>query len=356
MNDVVLSIIIPVYNVENYIRRCLDSIFNQKSSIRFEVLLINDGSTDSSGEICDEYQLKYSNVFVTHTENRGVSKARNLGMSLSRGDMLYFVDPDDYLSNEFFSKVSQYVLKDWEVLCFGYYEVKERRGEILSCRNHRYLQIGETKKEEFVNRFVELFRTDMMYNVWSRIYRRDFVMRNGIDFPDRKIGEDTFFNFQVYKHVKQVDFIDSELYYYVSRRSGSALTSFNPDRVKLQLEELEELEELLGQFGLSDEKLLLEIKVKIVVSSAFQIANSEAMNEPKIELLSRLVQNHQFNEVFFENKSHLIGTYWELLVQRNLSLLLRRITIDLLSRKRYRCVLFVEKMKMNPLLRKIAFK
>ena len=96
MNNIDLSIIIPVYNVENYLRRGLDSILLQPSSITYEILLINDGSSDKSGAICDEYQSNFSNVFVSHIENNGVAEARNLGISLSKGNYLYFMDPDDF--------------------------------------------------------------------------------------------------------------------------------------------------------------------------------------------------------------------------------------------------------------------
>ena len=96
MSNIDLSIIVPVYNVENYLRRGLDSILSQSSLIKYEILLIDDDSSDNSGAICDEYQNNYSNVFVTHIENNGVAEARNLGISLSRGNYLYFMDPDDF--------------------------------------------------------------------------------------------------------------------------------------------------------------------------------------------------------------------------------------------------------------------
>ena len=125
MSNIDLSIIVPVYNVENYLRRGLDSILSQPSLINYEILLIDDDSSDNSGAICDEYQKHYSNVFVTHIENNGVAEARNLGISLSRGNYLYFMDPDDFLSDDFFERISPQFNKKWDVLCFGYNEIKE---------------------------------------------------------------------------------------------------------------------------------------------------------------------------------------------------------------------------------------
>lgn len=356
MNNIDLSIIIPVYNVENYLRRGLDSILLQPSSITYEILLINDGSSDKSGAICDEYQSNFSNVFVSHIENNGVAEARNLGISLSKGNYLYFMDPDDFLSDNFFEKISSNLKQKWDVLCFGYNEIKENRNTVLSCRPHFYTHCGFLGKNEFRNEFIELFKTDMMYNVWSRIYNKTFILKHDIRFPNKQIGEDTLFNFQVYRHLNTVLFIDSTLYNYIAGRSGSALTSFHPRRIEIQLDELQELHKLLEQFQLEDATLIQEIKTKIVVSAAFQISNLKLRRQKKIELLQSLVDNEAFESIFLNNGEQIIGSYKELLRQRNFSLFLRRLSIDLLTRKKFQIVIFIEKMKMNPILRKIAFK
>ncbi len=356
MNNIDLSIIVPVYNVENYLRRCLDSILLQPSSITYEILLIDDGSSDKSGAICDEYQSNFPNVFVSHIENNGVAEARNLGISLSKGNYLYFMDPDDFLSDNFFDKISSNLKQKWDVLCFGYNEIKENRNTVLSCRPHFYTHCGLLGKNEFRNEFIELFKTDMMYNVWSRIYNKTFILKHDIRFPNKQIGEDTLFNFQVYRHLNTVLFIDSTLYNYIAGRSGSALTSFHPRRIEIQLDELQELQKLLKQFQIEDETLIQEIKTKIVVSAAFQISNLKLRRQKKIELLQSLVDNEAFESIFLNNGEQIIGSYKELLRQRNFSLFLRRLSIDLLTRKKFQIVIFIEKMKMNPFLRKIAFK
>ena len=356
MNNIDLSIIVPVYNVENYLRRCLDSILLQPSSITYEILLIDDGSSDKSGAICDEYQSNFPNVFVSHIENNGVAEARNLGISLSKGNYLYFMDPDDFLSDNFFDKISSNLKQKWDVLCFGYNEIKENRNTVLSCRPHFYTHCGLLGKNEFRNEFIELFKTDMMYNVWSRIYNKTFILKHDIRFPNKQIGEDTLFNFQVYRHLNTVLFIDSTRYNYIAGRSGSALTSFHPRRIEIQLDELQELQKLLKEFQIEDETLIQEIKTKIVVSAAFQISNLKLRRQKKIELLQSLVDNEAFESIFLNNGEQIIGSYKELLRQRNFSLFLRRLSIDLLTRKKFQIVIFIEKMKMNPFLRKIAFK
>ena len=356
MNNIDLSIIIPVYNVENYLRRGLDSILLQPSSITYEILLINDGSSDKSGAICDEYQSNFSNVFVSHIENNGVAEARNLGISLSKGNYLYFMDPDDFLSDNFFDKISSNLKQKWDVLCFGYNEIKENKNTVLSCRPHFYTHCGLLRKNEFRNEFIELFKTDMMYNVWSRIYNKTFILKHDIRFPNKQIGEDTLFNFQVYRHLNTILFIDSTLYNYNAGRSGSALTSFHPRRIEIQLDELQELHKLLEQFQLEDATLMQDIKTKIIISSVFQISNLKLKRQEKIELLQSIISNKAFDNIFSGNGDQIIGPYNMLLRQRNISSFLRRLSIDLLTQKKFRTVIFIEKLKMNPILRKIAFK
>ena len=356
MNNIDLSIIVPVFNVEGYLKRALDSILKQSSSINYEIVLIDDGSSDNSGAICDEYQNNFSNVCVRHIENNGVSEARNLGISLSRGNYLFFMDPDDFVSDDFFEKIFPNLNDKWDVLCFGYNEIKENKDTILSCRPHLYTHCGLLGKNEFRNEFIELFKTDMMYNVWSRIYNKSFILKHDIQFPSKPIGEDTSFNFQVYLHLDNILFIESTLYNYIAGRSGSALTSFHPRRIEIQLDELQALQKLLEKFQIEDASLIQEIKTKIIVSAAFQISNLNARRKEKIELLQSIITNKAFDNIFSGNRNQTIGSYKTLLRQRDISSFLRRLSIDLLTQKKFRTVIFIEKMKMNPILRKIAFK
>ena len=104
-----ISIIVPVYNVENYLRKCVDSIINQ-SYKNLEIILVDDGSTDSSGKICDEYSLKDSRIKVIHKKNGGLSDARNAGMEIASGDFWGFVDSDDYIDSDMYSVLLENLL------------------------------------------------------------------------------------------------------------------------------------------------------------------------------------------------------------------------------------------------------
>ena len=115
-----LSIIIPVYNTEKYLHRCVDSVLQQNMS-DYELILVDDGSTDGSGKICDEYKEKDSRVKVIHTQNQGVSKARNTGLELSSGEYIGFVDADDYIDADMYEKLIEASIdSNADVCCCGY--------------------------------------------------------------------------------------------------------------------------------------------------------------------------------------------------------------------------------------------
>ena len=110
-----ISIVVPLYNVENYLSRCIDSILCQKCS-DFELLLVDDGSQDRSGQICDEYALKDNRIRVYHKKNGGVSSARNLGLEKANGEWICFVDADDYVKPDFLSSIQQYLEDDIDLM------------------------------------------------------------------------------------------------------------------------------------------------------------------------------------------------------------------------------------------------
>ena len=114
-----ISIIIPVYNTEKYLRRCMDSILNSAYK-DFEILLINDGSTDSSPAICEEYSRQDSRIKVIHQKNQGVSVARNTGLDYCQGEWIVFVDSDDFISKDFLSLIAKEVHQDKDLLLFDF--------------------------------------------------------------------------------------------------------------------------------------------------------------------------------------------------------------------------------------------
>ncbi|MFQ7323495.1 MAG: hypothetical protein ACLRPC_03185 [Streptococcus sp.] len=170
------------------------------------------------------------------------------------------------------------------------------------------IRIVVFSENEFRNEFIELFKTDMMYKyVWSRIYNKTFILKYDIKFPSKQIGEDTLFNFQVYRHLNTILFIDSTLYNYIAGRRGSALTSFHPRRIEIQLDELQVLQKLLKKFQIEEATLIQEIKTKIIVSATFQISNLNARRKEKIDYCDLLSIIKLFTIFFQETGIKLLG-------------------------------------------------
>ena len=205
MNPLV-SIIVPVFNVEKYLEECLDSILNQTYE-NIEVILVDDGSTDSSGKICDEYLKKDSKIKVFHKTNGGLSDARNYGVENSNGEYIIFVDSDDYLS--------KYTLE------FSIKEIKDAAADILVFaikREKEEKEILEYKKNIF-NReegIIELFKGNLYrFSACGKIYKTNIVKK--YKFPEGKIHEDQATTYKYFLDANKIAYIVYVGYIYYKR-------------------------------------------------------------------------------------------------------------------------------------------
>ena len=202
-----ISIIVPVYNVERLLRRCIDSILNQ-SFTDFELLLIDDGSKDKSGEICDEYAIKNNRVRVFHKENGGVSSARNIGLDNAQGEYVFFVDSDDYLKHNAL-QIANTIEDD---LLVASYEVKGFVCCDIINGCARY-----TKESECVDYLSKkLLEPHTLHAPWAKVYKRSIIECNNIRFVESmKLGEDLCFVFKYFSYCNSVCFTDKVMCCYV---------------------------------------------------------------------------------------------------------------------------------------------
>lgn len=219
MNPLV-SIIVPVFNVEKYLKECLDSILNQTYE-NIEVILVDDGSSDSSGKICDEYLKKDSRIKVFHKTNGGLSDARNYGVENSNGEYIIFVDSDDYLS--------KYTLE------FSIKEIKEQNAEILVFamkREKKEKEILEYKKNIF-NReegIIELFKGNLYrFSACGKIYKSNIVKK--YQFPKGKIHEDQATTYKYFLEANKIVYIDYIGYIYYRRENSILTKKYNIKRL-----------------------------------------------------------------------------------------------------------------------------
>lgn len=207
-----VSIIIPIYNAEKHLRRCVDSVLKQDFE-DFELILMNDGSRDSSGMICDAYAEKDERVRVVHKENSGVSDTRNQAMTLARGEYLQFLDSDDWITPDATGLLVRMATEHHcEMVIADFYRVI---GERLSPKG-KIREDGILSRDEFAMEMMEN-PADFYYGVlWNKLYRRDIIEKNNLCM-DKDISwcEDFIFNMEYIRHVKQVYALHVPMYYYV---------------------------------------------------------------------------------------------------------------------------------------------
>lgn len=286
------SVIIPVYNVENYLHRCINSILVQEYT-DLEILLIDNGSTDSSGSICDTYASEYSNISAYHIENHGVGSARNFGLAKAQGEFICFVDADDYLVGNLFSDMENQLDSGLDLLVFSYYNSLEKNLS-ETTRSAKILPIeGKKDRNQFIALFTELFLSDMMYTVWNKIYRREFLEEHRIMFEQYELGEDVRFNLNVFECVHTISFSKTCYYVYVSGRTDSAMGQYNPYRMSYQLEELEKVDQLMTGWDIHDDQFIDQIKARILMSNIQNISNQKMSLSKKRHYVEVLCRNQE---------------------------------------------------------------
>lgn len=226
MSDLI-SVIVPVYNVEDYLDRCINSIINQTYK-NLEIILVDDGSTDSSGIMCDEFALKDNRIRVLHKKNGGVSSARNAGMDIATGDYIGFVDSDDLLELKMF-EILIHNAKNFgvEISCCQI-QTKNVDGSISKAEE------GKSKvyrKNEIVDGFFfDDFIKGFIVSPCNKIILKDIIDCNNIRFKNYSIAEDFLFIFEVLSFVEKI-YYDTFVGYYYLHRENSAMTSkFSPKR------------------------------------------------------------------------------------------------------------------------------
>ena len=200
-----ISVIVPVYNVEKYLDECVESILAQTYS-NFEVLLVDDGSTDSSGRMCDDWANKDSRIRVFHQKNQGLSATRNNGINFAKGELLYFIDSDDYIDKNLFSDcIDSFSKHDVEIVVFGTTKVAD--GKSLSTSD-----VKDFKKTSNMVALVELFKGDLNNYTCGKMYKKEIFA--DITFPVGYHFEDIGTIYKTFLAAENVYFLNKSYYYY----------------------------------------------------------------------------------------------------------------------------------------------
>ncbi|MDD2494154.1 MAG: glycosyltransferase [Tissierellia bacterium] len=283
-----LSVIVPVYKVEKFISKCIDSILNQTFS-NFELILIDDGSPDKSGTICDEYAKKDNRIIVIHKANGGVSSARNVGLYMAKGEYIIFIDADDYIESNMFELMLQ--------------EAYNKNADVVICDFFIQWRLVNKKTKENINTQPKLFTLDLIKcdttpSFCNKIIKKNLFINNDIDFPEGIIlGEDYLTQIKLSTFYHLIFKIDIPLYHYVKTNSYSSMSYLKFKHIDDTVTTFDIMYDYLQEKQILNDEIIEAINIGKVRKKASLINNSK-----------NKYRKHAF-EIFPEIKNHDILKY-----------------------------------------------
>lgn len=288
-----ISIIIPVFNVQNYIKRCIDSILLQ-SFEDWELLLIDDGSTDNSFEICKKYVNEKINLF--HKNNGGVSSARNYGLKKSKGDYIVFIDADDYVDKNYLKNLYDNI-RDNDLVVSGYKEVYSN-GKV----NKRNFGKKDMTMEYIKNKFDELYLSNFLNSPFNKLYKKSLI---NCTFNENQIlGEDLLFNLQYIKNCKNIISINNTDYNYVINNT-SATNKYNSKAIYNYLFIKKELENMCKKMNYCENGSINEIFLKNICGCIQLLLESDNKYNYKVNELKSIKYEIKNQNIYISKANNL---------------------------------------------------
>jgi len=215
-----VSVIVPVYKVEDYLRKCVDSILAQTYK-NLEIILVDDGSPDNCGKICDEYALMDKRIKVIHKENGGLSDARNAGLDICTGEYIAFVDSDDWVDEDYIATFMKYAQPD-TIVCCGYKRIYLKKSiphRMLAVKEFSAVEAIKVQQEQEIAVSTGASNVNPITNaVWNKLYPKKFFDK--IKFPVGKVYEDIYVCFELFLKSQKVVVVPNTTYNYFCRDSS----------------------------------------------------------------------------------------------------------------------------------------
>lgn len=311
------SILVPVYNVEKYLDQCVDSLLSQDYNGEYEIILVDDGSTDCSGKICDEYAEKSpERIKVIHKKNEGVVSARKTGLANAAGEICLFVDADDYVEKNLLSTINNVFKKncDADIVMYSFEYLtdgaKIKREHILADTETIYT--GEDKK----HLYMELTVSNSIVSLWTKAVKRDIFLKDKIDYRlyyDKVLAEDWFESINLLTVAEKVVYINEPLYVYRTNLS-SASRGFSTEAIEKKniLYVYDRLTELLPVWGLDNEDIRQKLKARWLNETMYTFSkymeNVQSVKDIKVILTYNwslmLPEGIENNPNAYENKTY----------------------------------------------------
>ena len=254
--DELISVIVPIYNVEKQLKRCINSIINQTYK-NIQILLIDDGSKDSSGKICDDFSKYDTRIVVLHQDNVGVSAARNKGIELAKGRYICFIDSDDYIEKNYIEELYQ-LMRDEKIdlgICDLNYKYTNKE-DCWSTVGEKTINLKNVSEEIFL----ELNEKYLIYGPYNKIFKSSIIKKQKIKFiKEMSYGEDLIFNLSYLQYVKIIKTTNQTRYNYIADIDNSLANKYRADRFKtgkIIFEELYKFFEINGMLSEKSKKYL----------------------------------------------------------------------------------------------------
>lgn len=299
-----ISIIIPAYNVENYIGRCLDSLCNL--NVDNEIIVVNDGSTDNTLNIAEKFKLENGNenIRIISQENRGLSEARNKGLNEALGEYVSFIDSDDFVDKMSYEKIIKEAMNskvDFTIGKYMYYYEGEK-GTVLE----EDLKISEKYAEKGVKsgkEWLKILKKGDNYapEVWDDIYRREFLIENELYFKPGRLHEDEIFTLEVFLKAERVKYSGIPFYYYFQRKDSIMKTKGVKNYTDME-ENIEDIKKLMeAEKDGEIKKILIEAVhrfYKIIIKESGMYVEENGKFKEKYRLFSKKYRENKIKNIF----------------------------------------------------------
>lgn len=254
MDSYLVSIIVPIYNVEKYLDRCIQSVLNQ-SYENLEIILVDDGSPDRSSEICDEYRKSDQRIIVVHKENGGLSDARNAGLILAKGKYIIFLDSDDYIEHTMVEDAVTVLEKNnSDIVIWGYYaDFVDEDENLISSKTINPSISGNYLKSDFYEVTITNEIIGILGYAWNKMYKKSLLLNNDFKFTKGlSLIEDIEFNGPVLTSAERITFIEKPYVHYMQRSRETLGTKFYENYYELKKMAMNTVESMLSEWGKTD--------------------------------------------------------------------------------------------------------
>ncbi len=319
---VTVSVIVPIYNVEQYLDTCIKSIVEQTYR-NMEILLIDDGSKDLSPDICNQWEKRDSRIRVFQRQNSGVSEARNFGIKNSTGEYLTFVDADDWIESDTVEHALSIALQNAsDIVFWPYIRETSSTGQTVHFFPESKVFEGKEIQDILVRKLFGPYgkgvnrpeQMDYCSTVWGKLYRASLIIDNSLAFVDyRKIGmfEDGLFNISAFSKAHRITYLDKNLSHYRRVNTGQLTSTYRPDFYCQSNELYSMMDHLCNELGDAENKRALQNRIAIGMSAqALNITRDDTSLLAKIKKINEILRSARYREAFSELDVSQMPLHW----------------------------------------------